>query len=212
MKLFNKFEYYEQSVQNPPYEVDFVLKEYFRFRKKKPKLLREDFCGTAAISTEWVKRQPDHKALSVDLDPEPLAYNKEVHQNNLTVDQKSRLKIVQANVLNLSSKADVTIAYNFSYFIFKERKKLLEYFKSVKKNLKPGGVFFLDAFGGPESFQTVCDKKNHGPFTYYWDCKEFNLLTNDCTFAIHFERKGENIRRNVFLYHWRLWGIAEIAI
>ena len=57
------------------------------------------------------------------------------------------MNYVEGNVLDdYPFKADVTVAFNFSYFIFKTRKQLVEYFKKVREGLKDDGVFFLDLF------------------------------------------------------------------
>jgi hypothetical protein len=210
-KTFDKYSYYEQAVQNPEFEVEFILKEFKRIKKKTPYSLREDFCGTAVISTEWVKAHKKNEAFGIDLDIEPIEYNLNHHQTKLGLDEQRRLHLINKNVLNVDFKTDVVIAYNFSYFIFKERKMLLDYFKSVKKHLKTGGLFFLDSFGGPDCYTIVTDKKNHGKFKYYWECKKFNLLTHHCQFAIHFEPKNQKIRKNVFVYNWRLWSVPEIC-
>ena len=37
---------------------------------------------------------------------------------------------------------------NFSYWVFKRRRDLLEYFRSVRGSLRAGGVFACNAFGG----------------------------------------------------------------
>ncbi len=46
---------YERSVQAVDFEVEFLEKTYREIRGRRPKSLREDFCGTAAAACEWVK-------------------------------------------------------------------------------------------------------------------------------------------------------------
>jgi SAM-dependent methyltransferase len=210
-KPFNKHKYYEKAVQNPSHEVEFLAKEYKRLKKKDAHVFREDFGGTGYLSCTWVAREPKNTAFAVDLDPDPINYGKERHFARLTEEQQKRMKYVEDNVLNVTApKADILCAFNFSYQIFKKRKELLEYFKVVRKSLKPDGVFFLDIFGGPESQTLMVEETEHKNFSYFWDCKEFNPITNECLFAIHFKDKGGKKRKDVFVYDWRLWGLPEL--
>ena len=73
---FDKYWFYKRSVQSPDVDVEFFEKVYRELNGGTAKTLREDFCGTFAISCEWVKRNPNYQAIGVDLDPEPVAYGK----------------------------------------------------------------------------------------------------------------------------------------
>ncbi len=208
---FNKYVYYEKSVQNPSNEVEFFNEKYEELRGAKAKTLREDFCGTAAISCEWVKQSAEHKAWGIDLDPEPIDYGMNNHYAQLDDEAKSRMKYIEGNVLNSGTPTvDICFAFNFSYFIFKKRDELLTYFKAAREALNDGGVFFMDLFGGPDSIQENTDIISHEGFKYFWECQMFNPMTNDCRFAIHFKRKGEQKRKDVFVYNWRMWGMMEL--
>ncbi|MBT4792468.1 MAG: class I SAM-dependent methyltransferase, partial [Halobacteriovoraceae bacterium] len=208
---FDKYYYYEKSVQNPSNEVEFFNEKYEEIRGKKALTLREDFCGTAAISCEWVKQSPEHKAWGMDLDPEPVEYGKNYHLAPLTNDQKSRMTYLLENVLSgKTPKVDICFAFNFSYFIFKQRSELLDYFQKVRAALNDDGVFFIDLFGGPDSQTVMTDIIKHDGFKYFWECQEFNPINNHCKFAIHIKRKGEKKRKNVFVYEWRMWVMSEL--
>ncbi len=61
---------YENSVQCAEAEIDFVDATFKKLRKRRAHLLREDFCGTANSSCEWVRRHADNRAIGVDLDAE----------------------------------------------------------------------------------------------------------------------------------------------
>lgn len=210
-EAFNKYVYYEKAVQNPQNEVDFFNEKYQEIKKKKAKTLREDFCGTAAISCAWVDQSPEHFAWGVDLDPEPIQYGKENHLAKLSEDNQKRMTYLEGNVLNTDTPSvDICFAFNFSYFIFKKRKELLQYFKAAYKSLNNDGVFFIDLFGGPDSQTVMTDVIKHPGFKYFWECQMFNPITNDCRFAIHFKRKGENKRKDVFVYNWRMWTMIEL--
>lgn len=208
---FNKYFYYEKSVQYPKGEVEFLAEKFQDLRGRKAKTLKEDFCGTGAISCEWVKQGKDYYSYGVDLDMEPISYGEEHHRGKLAPDEKKRMTYINGNVLTAKApKVDVCFAFNFSYFIFKKRSDLLKYFKAAYKSLDDKGVFFIDLFGGPDSQTITTDIIDHKDFQYFWDCQKFNPIDNSCRFAIHFKRVGEKKRENVFIYEWRLWGMQEL--
>lgn len=208
-KAFNRHYYYEKSVQNVEFDVEFLRDQYKHFRKKAPRTLREDFCGTGALMCEWVKDHQDNVAFGYDLDPEPVDYGKENHLSKLTPEQQGRVTYHLENVLDGKKKADVIAAFNFSYFIFKKRKELLEYFKRVRASLNDDGVFFLDLFGGPESQTLQEEETEHEGFSYIWDLDYFDAITNDCRFYIHFDVNGKR-HEKAFTYEWRMWGMQEL--
>lgn len=211
LTLEKKYDYYEKSVQNAEGEVEYMQKEFQRYYGHKAYVLREDFCGTGAISCAWVADDKRAEAYGIDLDPEPIAMGKERHYSKLTKAQQTRMQYLQQNVLTAKTpKIDVICAFNFSYFIFRSRKDLLQYFKAVRKSLNKQGIFFIDLFGGPESQKLVTDTKKIGKLTYYWECQHFNPLSQDCTFAIHFRDEKGKKHENVFTYHWRLWTMPEL--
>ena len=210
-KAFDKYQYYEKSVQNPSNEVDFFNEKYTELRGAKAYSLREDFCGTGAISCAWVNQSAKHKAWGIDLDPEPIEYGKATHYAALSEIDQKRMNYIEGNVLNSGTpKVDICFAFNFSYFIFKKREELLAYLKAAHAALNENGVFFMDLFGGPDSIQENTDVIAHDGFKYFWECQMFNPMTNECRFAIHFKRKGEQKRKDVFVYNWRMWGMMEL--
>lgn len=210
-KAFDKHTYYEKAVQNPQNEVEFFNEKFQELRQRQPYTLREDFCGTADISCRWVDQGADYSAWGVDLDPDPIEYGKKHHLSPLSEQAQKRMHYIEGNVLNSNTpKVDITFAFNFSYFIFKKRKELLEYFKAAYDSLKDDGVFFIDLFGGPDSITEMTDVIKHDGFKYYWECQKFNPMNNHCRFAIHFKLKGEKKRKDVFTYEWRMWGMAEL--
>lgn len=211
LTLDQKYDYYERSVQNAEAEVEFMRDAYKKIYKKPAFLLREDFCGTGAISCSWVEQDKRCEAYGIDLDPEPVEMGKKRHLAKLSKAQQGRMEYRLENVMKTKApKVDVVCAFNFSYFIFHERKTMLEYFKSVRKGLKKEGIFFLDIFGGPESQKLVTDRKPLKNLTYYWECQKFNPITHRCFFAIHFKDGKGKIHKNVFTYDWRFWMLPEI--
>lgn len=211
LTLEQKYDFYEKSVQNAESEVSFMQDEFKRYYGHAPFTMREDFCGTGAISCNWVQQDKQCEAFGVDLDPEPIRMGKERHYSKLSPKEQKRMHYLEQNVLHAKApKVDVICAFNFSYFIFKSRKDLLRYFKTVRKSLNKQGMFMLDIFGGPESQKLVTDTRKLKGLTYYWECQHFNPLTHECTFAIHFKDGKGKKHDNVFTYHWRFWTLPEL--
>ncbi len=208
---FDKYEYYHRSVQSADSDVVFLRKVYQELRGKDPKVLREDFCGTFALSCEWVKLNPKFESYSLDLDPEPLEYGRNHNLVKLKPEQQKRIHILEKNVLSPGlPAADVAIAMNFSYFLFKERELMKQYFANVFKSLKKEGVFILDCFGGSQCYDEIEEATDHGSFKYYWDQTGFDPVTNRALFYIHFKPKGQKKIERVFTYDWRMWTIPEL--
>jgi SAM-dependent methyltransferase len=208
---FDKYALYNQAVQSPDEDVQFYLESYKEIRKgQKPITLREDFCGGGAISCEWVKLDKAHKSSGLDLDPEPMDYGRKNYISKLTSEQQSRIMLIKKDVLagNLPS-ADLAVAVNFSYFLFKKRDILKKYFDNVYRSLNHKGLFILDIFGGSQCYDAIEDKTKHKNFTYYWDQQSFDPVTSEAYFEIHFRFKNKKYE-NVFSYDWRMWSIPEI--
>lgn len=211
LDLKRKYEFYEESVQNPKGEVETLQEVFEGIRGKKALTLREDFCGTGAVLCEWTKQGESYKSFGIDLDPEPVEYGQETHFKKLTDSQKERAKYILGDVFETKTPdCDLIIALNFSYYIFKERKKLLAYFKNVYENLSQDGVFVVDLFGGPESIMPLEEETEHDDFSYYWDCDYFNPIKNECRYFIHFKPKNEKKYKRVFEYDWRMWSFPEL--
>ncbi len=205
-----KYELYERSVQNTEFEVDFLVENFNKRYGRDPKTLREDFCGTAILCKSWVQRDEEKIAYGVDLDEMPLNYGQKIHLAECSEDERARIHLYLEDVLKVKTPAaDIVVAFNFSYMIFKKRQLLLRYFKAVRKSMGKEGMFFLDLFGGPDSQTVMEEEVEHDDFSYFWDCDRFNPITNECLFHIHFDYKGHKYK-NVFTYDWRLWGLAEL--
>lgn len=210
-RIFDKYEFYNKAVQSADSDVVFLKDTYRELRKKDPKVMREDFCGTFALSCEWVKQNPKFEAIGVDLDPEPLEYGRHHYLPKLKNEEQKRIKLLEGNVLHWSlPMADIAIAMNFSYFVFKSREVMKKYFSNVHKSLKKDGVFVLDTFGGSLAQDANEEVTKHRNFTYYWDQASFDPVTNRALFHIHFKPKGRRKVERVFTYDWRMWTIAEL--
>lgn len=212
----DKYQLYQQSVQAPDHEVEFFEQAFNEAFGRKPTALREDFCGTHAICCEWVRSAHDRTALGIDLDPEPIAWGTEHNQASLTPDQKARLKILQQDVRQKNRpRADVLAAQNFSFWYFKTREEVIEYFKIARANLAEQGIMVLDMMGGPGCYEEGgvderVIKKGKKGFRYRWVQERFNPVNADCVFHISFKFGDGSEMKEAFTYEWRFWTIPEV--
>lgn len=208
---FDKYDLYVKAVQSPEGDVAFFQKVYKEIRRgRAPRVMREDFCGTGILSVEWVKANRKHIAYGLDLDTEPLEYGKKRYVDTLPEEKRERVHLMKRNVLSKGQpKADVSVALNFSYFLFKTRPLMKAYLKNVRDGLKPGGIAIFDSFGGSQCQDYIEDVNRQPGFTYYWEQLGFNSITNEAKFNINFKFKGKKYKK-VFTYDWRMWGLPEM--
>jgi SAM-dependent methyltransferase len=202
---------YEASVQSPAREIAFVEGTYAALRGRRPRLLREDFCGTAAIAARWTRRHPGNRAWGVDLDPEVLAWGEKAHAARLPAGARARLELRQADVLDAHTPpVDVVLALNFSYWTFKDRPALRAYFAAAHRALKSDGVLILDAYGGSDAQRELRERTDFGRFTYVWHQAEYDPVTARYTCHIDFTFPDGSRLPKAFTYHWRLWTLPEL--
>jgi SAM-dependent methyltransferase len=208
----NKHDLYERSVQDPPSDVRFIHRVFKKERGKTAMSLREDFCGTGAMCASWVASNKERVAVGLDLDQPTMDWGMERHILPLGK-AAERVTLLNRNVLTGTprQKFDTICAFNFSYCVFKDRNTLLDYMKGVRRDLKPGGAFFMDLHGGPDAQIEVEERtKIDGGFTYVWDQRPMDAVTACAVRYIHFEfRDGSAIRR-AFTYDWRVWSLPEL--
>lgn len=204
-------ELYEQSVQNVEHEVEFLQTTFREIRGREARLLREDFCGTASASCEWVKQGGDFQAIGVDIDPDVLEWGRKHRVGRLPAADQARVRLVESDVMSADTPpVDLLIAFNFSYFIFDTRDALRAYFRRAYEALKEDGLFFVDLFGGPEAQEETKEKTKHDGFTYIWHQAEFHPVTNYIRCHIHFKFPDGSKIKKAFTYEWRLWSAPEI--
>ena len=210
-KTADILELYELSVQEPGSEVDIIDQVWQEQRGRTAKILREDFCGTAAISIEWVKRREDNNAFGIDLDSPTLEWTRKRLADRLDDHQRSRIDLIEGNVLSSPTQSsDTILATNFSYFIFKTRDEVRDYFKIVHEGLVDDGLFILDAYGGSDSYLEMTEDRDLDGFTYTWDQNFFDPITGDVVNHIHFKFPDGTKIKKAFTYEWRLWTLPEI--
>lgn len=210
--LADRHALYQEAVQDVEAEIDFVDETYHELRGRKAKLLREDFCGTANTACEWVRRRRGNRAIAVDLDREVLDWGRDHNLTALSPAEQKRIELIEGDVLDTSAEpVDVVLAMNFSYFLFRRRDELREYFRSVRKNLKSDGLLIMDCYGGYDAPKELTEPRDCGRFTYIWDQAEFNPITNGMVCHIHFKFPDKSRLKRAFSYHWRLWSLPEIT-
>lgn len=206
----DKYELYQLAVQSPEEDAKFLRTTFRRLRKRLPSTLREDFCGTGALSAAWAQQGPSYRAVGYDLDPEPLAWGRE---HNLAPLGKAaeRVQLVQDDARAPGEPVDVRVAQNFSYWVFSERRELLEYFRIARQGLVEDGLFVIDLYGGTEANEEMEEERRiEEGFTYVWDQHEFWPGTGEFVCHIHFNFRDGTRLREAFTYRWRFWHLTEL--
>ncbi len=212
---------YEAAVQSPDCDLDFFERIYRRHRGRRFRLLREDFCGTAALACRWVQRGRDHEAWALDRHRPTLEWGRRHRRVHLGRAAR-RVHLRCADVLRYRGpRVDVIAALNFSYSVFKERRTLLRYLLRAREGLRRGGILFLDAWGGTETMAEARDRKRIAAsrdwdqkripsFVYEWEQARFNPITHEMVCYIHFELPDGTRMERAFRYDWRLWTLPEL--
>lgn len=212
----DKFKCYEKSVQTPDHEVEFFDRAFQDCYGRTPVRLREDFCGTFAICCQWVQLGDDRTAVGVDLCEDTLQWGRDNNLSKLTDEQQARIRILPQDVRKRNRpQVDVISAQNFSFWYFKTRREVIEYFKIARANLASEGILVMDMMGGGECFlDDHTDKrkirKGKKGFRYDWEEVSFDPITHDVHFRIHFKFADGSWMKNAFEYHWRFWTLPEV--
>lgn len=208
----DRHELYQRAVQAPASDAAFYARWFQKYTGRPLRVLREDFCGTAVLACHHVLRHADNRAIGVDLHWPTLAWGR-IHnvRKLLSAEQQQRLLLLQKNVLDVRApKADAILALNFSYSVFKTRAELAAYVRNCFRALRPGGILFLDAWGGPDVLRQVTDRTRHRGFVYEWEQRRYDPISHEITCAIHFAFPDGTRLRDAFVYDWRLWTLAEL--
>lgn len=212
----DKFVCYQRSVQEPDHEVRVFDQVYREAYNIKPLTLREDFCGTFAVSCEWAKSDKNRRAVGLDICPETLAWGIENNLGKLKTKVAERVEVLEQDARSRTAPhVDVLAAQNFSFWCLKTRQEVVNYFKLAFENLGEKGVMVMDMMGGKECYASdVTDKrtiiKGKDGFKYHWEQAYFNPVSADCSFYIHFKFADGSMIKKAFEYHWRFWTIPEV--
>lgn len=208
----DRFALYEDAVQDAPVEMEFVADTYQRLRGKPAKRLREDFCGSAWAACEWARLGHEKEAVGVDLDEEVLEWGRQRHFRKLSADEQRRVELIHGDVLKTPTRpVDITVAMNFSYWIFKTRTAMRQYFETVRAGLADDGLLIMDCFGGYEAFRDEYkEPRDCGKFTYIWEQADYDPVSGDYECHISFRFPDKSRIDRAFSYHWRLWTLPEL--
>lgn len=207
----DRFDLYQRAVQEVEAEIDFVDETFRTLRARQARILREDFCGTANTACEWVRRRKSNLAIAVDLDDEPLQWGLEHNVAKLPSGAAARIRLLRENVLSAKTRpADIILAMNFSYWLFRDRRTMKRYFRRVRHALVADGLFLLDAYGGYDAPRVIEEARECDGFTYEWEQASYNPITGEMACFIHFAFPDGSRLERAFSYTWRLWTLPEI--
>ena len=202
---------YQKAVQDTEFEFEFADATFRRLRGRTAHKLREDFCGTAAMCCEWVKRRRDNHAIGVDLDAAVLDWGRVHNLAELKPAERRRVHLIEGNVLDVALEpVDLLLAMNFSYQCFKDRATLRRYFERARAGLVEDGVMILDVFGGYDAIREMTERTEHKKFTYIWDQHRYDPVTGEILCHIHFSFPDGSKLKKAFTYDWRLWSLPEL--
>lgn len=230
----DRFDCYELCVQSPRHVAAFLRGVH----GNEPVVLREDFCGTAALSRYWIrdairKGEPG-RAVAIDLDRATLEKADHLARAEGVAD---RVRLVCADALapntpgmeraeaQRDAACDVVFVGNFSIGYIHGRAQLVEYLRRCKARLDlgqggfGGGVFACDTYGGAGAFRLgglsrLHPSRGREMIRYQWSHDAADSLTGIVENSIGFriEIDGEVVREmpRAFVYRWRLWSIHEL--
>lgn len=209
--MLNRFDLYELAVQSPVTQARFLR----ALHRGRPIMLREDFCGPASIARAWtaLPSKDALRACGVDFDAEPLdhARRRAAESGPPT---SERMSFEQCDVRACTTRADIIAAFNFAACELTDRATLLEYLRHARSTLNPGGLLACDVYGGANAFSAGSSATTiqtpEGPVRYVWHQRKADPITAHVENAMHFRLPDGAKMRNAFVYHWRLWSVAEL--
>lgn len=225
---------YEAAVQGVQAPLA-VLLECFTRRFRRPlRVLREDFCGTAALLHAFVTDAGDQdvtdevngrRGVGVDLDPSALQWARE-HGRDVPM-----IQLVCANVLDVASCGDVgtssldtakmaasfdaVVALNHSFNVLRTSAELARYLSGVYAALShEGGMVMMDLYGGRNAHALGESGRRVegcvGVMRYTRSVRSWNPVTRVCRWSIEFETE-DGTTHTAFEYVWRVWTPCEIT-
>lgn len=145
-----KHHLYELAVTNPLAMAGFFAAAH----GKKPKSLREDFSGTAALARGWLHlatelNLPGSNQIAPDASAAAVDFNRAILKH---IPKVPNLRSFASDVMKCRLKADIIAATNFPVCYFHTRPDLIRYLKHARACLNPRGIFACDLFGGQDAF------------------------------------------------------------
>lgn len=193
-----KHQLYELAVTNPLAMAGFLAAVH----GAKPKSMREDFCGTAALARGWTllanelnlpgSNQIGRGATSLGVD-----FDRSVLKQIPDVDG---FRAVASDVLKCRVKVDVIAATNFPVCYYHERSNLIRYLKHARACLNPRGILACDLFGGKDAFTPSTTRIKVPTLPSYMNERRLNAKSSKKT-SVRVASKTKS-NRNWFWYEW----------
>lgn len=214
-------ECYELCVQSPRHVAAFLRAAH----GNEPDHLREEFCGTAAVSRRWAGE--GGRAVAIDFDEPTLARAAELAATS-GVSPRIRFRhddCIRPTQPTASDAADIIFVGNFSIGYIHTRTDLLEFLHRTRDILSRGlggfggGIFACDTYGGAGAFRLGGIQRQHpgraGEVIHYtWVHEAADPATSMVRNSISFRvvKDGEVVQEwpRAFVYEWRLWSIVEL--
>ena len=183
-------------------------------------LLREDFCGTAAVACGWVMRRPENRAWGYDIDRPTLEWAK-AHRLPGCAPPRSVSRSTVATSAACAGLSSTPWPRSTTPIGCSSSPELLGYFRGARVSATRGLVF-LPTFGGTEAMSVIeerrpipasrsLDGERVPAFTYIWHQAVFNPIDHHLLCHIHFRfRDGTELKR-AFTYDWRMWTLPELT-
>ena len=207
-----KYALYTDAVQSPAADAEFLRRLYEQLNGRLPVLVREDFCGTAAVSCQWVSMGPGNRAIGVDRHAEPLAWAREHYLRLFAPERRRRIQLRRADVLRVRTEpVDVILALNFSFCVFKQRNVLMRYLRRCRQAFRKGGILIMDVYGGPDAQKPGRTRIRKRGYTYVWEQARCDPIKHDVLNHIHFLFPDGSRKMQAFTYDWRLWTLPELT-
>lgn len=199
-------------------ETAFIDRVFRRLKGRTPATLREDFCGTGILAYAWAAKRATNRSVGLDIDPDPLDWGRGYAGKTHPASVLDRVQLRRCDVLHPPrEKFDVVCAYNFSYWTFTARARLLAYFRAARASLTRDGIFLCDFMGGSEVHAESTDRTRMARppgyatgYTYVWKHETFDPISGEQSCSINFEFRDGSRMKRAFTYHWRVWTIPEL--
>ncbi len=200
---------YERTVQDPQRTVALLR----RLHRGRPRVLGEDFAGSAALSRAWGEHVAGGRAFAVDLDAEALAFAPDPRVSTHALDVRDR-------AIGRLGPCDIVHAGNFSLGELRARRDLEAWARSTHERLAPRGIAVLDTYGGESAWRLgVLERRrielDGEELRWSWEQRSADPLTGEVVDSLSFRvlRAGEVIvdLPDAFVYRWRLWSVPELV-
>lgn len=203
---YDKYDLYTLGLQTP------VLEARYLASLADGPHLREDFCGTAAISRSWIALSQSRTATAVDMDSIALSRAARSLERAEPPSMSTRIQFANADATEFRSRdVDVLTVPNSSIFLVTDRQRLRRYLEHVWHDLNEGGAIAIDMFGGPSALGNGTTVVDCDGFRCIWQQEDFDFRTHIFDAHVRFQTRGHSPIASAFSYRMRLWSAPEVV-